>query len=175
MLVGQRKKSQKYFDLSTFNYNLYDSNPCSSLGVMNFQKWELFSGSPGIIYIYIYIPQEYSLSLDGQSYCFSWKALFISIDFNQKVLVLPNIWGDNTPSFPGVHHLFVLLLLGMLDNQHRKRERTAVSNTSSSCWERLPVWVLGQILTTLKAGVWLKSKAQLLKTSWTVREQRLRF
>ena len=47
MLVGQRKKSQKYFDLSTFNYNLYDSNPCSSLGVMNFQKWELFSGSPG--------------------------------------------------------------------------------------------------------------------------------
>ena len=48
MLVGQRKKSQKYFDLSTFNYNLYDSNLCSSLGVMNFQKWELFSGSPGI-------------------------------------------------------------------------------------------------------------------------------
>ena len=48
MLVGQRKKSQKYFDLSTFNYNLYDTNPCSSLGVMNFQKWELFSGSPGI-------------------------------------------------------------------------------------------------------------------------------
>ena len=48
MLVGQRKKSQKYFDLSTFNYNLYDSNPCSSLGVMNFQKLELFSGSPGI-------------------------------------------------------------------------------------------------------------------------------
>ena len=47
MLVGQRKKSQKYFDLSTFNYNLYDSNPCSSLGVMKFQKWELFSGSPG--------------------------------------------------------------------------------------------------------------------------------
>ena len=54
MLVGQRKKSQKYFDLSTFNYNLYDSNPCSSLGVMNFQKWELFSGSPGrstVLYI----------------------------------------------------------------------------------------------------------------------------
>ena len=24
-----------------------DSNPCSSLGVMKFQKWELFSGSPG--------------------------------------------------------------------------------------------------------------------------------
>ena len=47
VLVGQPEKSQKYFDLSTFNYNLYDSNPCSSLGVMNFQKWELFSGSPG--------------------------------------------------------------------------------------------------------------------------------
>ena len=47
MLVGQREKSRKYFDLSTFNYNLNDSNPCSSLGVMKFQKWELFSGSPG--------------------------------------------------------------------------------------------------------------------------------
>ena len=47
MLVGHREKSEKYFDLSTFNYNLYDSNPCSSLSVMNFQKWELFSGSPG--------------------------------------------------------------------------------------------------------------------------------
>ena len=51
MLVGQRKKSQKYFDLSTFNYNLYDSNPRSSLGVMNFQKWELFSGSPGTLVV----------------------------------------------------------------------------------------------------------------------------
>ena len=50
MLVGQREKSRKYFDLSTFNYNLTDSNPCSSLGVMNFQKWELFSGSPGSKY-----------------------------------------------------------------------------------------------------------------------------
>ena len=48
MLVGHKKKSQK-FDLSTFNYKLYDSNPCSSLGVMKFQKWELFSGSSGII------------------------------------------------------------------------------------------------------------------------------
>ena len=28
---------------------LNDSNLCSSLGVMNFQKWELFSGSPGTI------------------------------------------------------------------------------------------------------------------------------
>ena len=53
VLVGQRKKSQKYFDLLTFNYNLYDSNPCSSLGVMNFQKWELFSGSPGSLIVSI--------------------------------------------------------------------------------------------------------------------------
>ena len=49
MLVGQRKKSLKYFDLSAFNYNLNESNPSSSLGVMNFQKWELSSGSPGIV------------------------------------------------------------------------------------------------------------------------------
>ena len=48
MLVGQREKSQKYFDLSASNWNLNDSNPWSSLGVMNFQKWELFSGSPGM-------------------------------------------------------------------------------------------------------------------------------
>ena len=45
MLVGQREKSQKYFDLS-----------CSNLGVMNFQKWELFSGSPGnTFYISLYM------------------------------------------------------------------------------------------------------------------------
>ena len=49
LLVGQREKSQKYFDPSAFYLNLNDSNPCSSLGVMNFQKWELFSGSPGIL------------------------------------------------------------------------------------------------------------------------------
>ena len=47
MLVGQREKSQKYFDLSAFNKDLNDSVVRSSLGVMNFQKWELFSGSPG--------------------------------------------------------------------------------------------------------------------------------
>ena len=39
-MVGQREKSQKYFDLSIFSENLNDSN--SSLGVVNFQKWELF-------------------------------------------------------------------------------------------------------------------------------------
>ena len=48
MPVGQREKSQKYFDLSNFNQNLDDSNPCSSLGVTNFQQWEQFAGSPGI-------------------------------------------------------------------------------------------------------------------------------
>ena len=31
-----------------------DSNPCSSLGVMNFQKWELFSGSSGIVFVVSY-------------------------------------------------------------------------------------------------------------------------
>ena len=49
VLVGQQEKSQKYIDLSDFNYNLNDSNPWSSLGVMNFQKWELLSGSPGTL------------------------------------------------------------------------------------------------------------------------------
>ena len=56
MLVGQREKSRKYFDLSTFNYNLTDSNSCSSLGVMNFQKWELFLAHP-------VLPFEISLDL----------------------------------------------------------------------------------------------------------------
>ena len=65
VLVGQRKKSQKYFDLSTFNYNLYDSNPCSSLGVMNFQKWELFSGSPGIIRLFRPATEQFDLFLVG--------------------------------------------------------------------------------------------------------------
>ena len=46
VVVGQREKSQKYFDPSTFNKNLNDLNPCSSLGVMNFQKWELFLAHP---------------------------------------------------------------------------------------------------------------------------------
>ena len=49
VLVGQREKSQKYFDLSAFNWNLGDSNSQSSLDAMNFKKWELFSGSPGIV------------------------------------------------------------------------------------------------------------------------------
>ena len=77
MLVGQRKKSQKYFDLSTFNYNLYDSNPCSSLGVINFQKWELFSGSPDIIC--------YEIVVD-------W---LVTMD----VGIISNLGGHDTPTF----------------------------------------------------------------------------
>ena len=46
-LAGQRENSQKYFDLPVSTRNLNDSNPCSSLGAINFQKWELFSGSRG--------------------------------------------------------------------------------------------------------------------------------
>ena len=45
MLVRQRKTSQKYFDLLAFNYRLNHSNMWSPLDAMNFQKWELFSGS----------------------------------------------------------------------------------------------------------------------------------
>ena len=46
VLVGQREKSQKYIDLSPFNKNLNDLNLSSNLGFMNFQMWELFTGSP---------------------------------------------------------------------------------------------------------------------------------
>ena len=46
-LMRQWEKSHKFFDLSAFNYNLNHSNLWSTLGVMNFQRWELFSGSPG--------------------------------------------------------------------------------------------------------------------------------
>ena len=39
----QRKKSQKYFDLSAgINWNLNHSNLCSTYGAMNFQKWRHF-------------------------------------------------------------------------------------------------------------------------------------
>ena len=38
MLVGQREKSRKYFDLSTFNYNLTDSNPCKESWCYEFSK-----------------------------------------------------------------------------------------------------------------------------------------
>ena len=48
MLVEERGKSQKYFDLSAFDWDLNHSNLCSTDGAMNFQKWELFPGSPGI-------------------------------------------------------------------------------------------------------------------------------
>ena len=48
MPVVQSEQSKKYFDFSAFSKNLNHSNACSSLGAMNFQKWELFSGSPGM-------------------------------------------------------------------------------------------------------------------------------
>ena len=44
------EKNHKNTLIFRFLTSLNDSNPCSSLGVMNFQKWELFSGSPGIFY-----------------------------------------------------------------------------------------------------------------------------
>ena len=47
VLVKQRQRSQKYFDLSAFNWNLNYSNLCSTHGAMNFLKWEPFSGSLG--------------------------------------------------------------------------------------------------------------------------------
>ena len=47
MLVRRRKVSQKYFHLLGFNKNLNYSNPWSTLGVVNFRKWELYIGSPG--------------------------------------------------------------------------------------------------------------------------------
>ena len=46
VLVRQRKKSQKYFNLSSFDWNFNHSNLWSTLGAMNFKKWELLSGSP---------------------------------------------------------------------------------------------------------------------------------
>ena len=48
VLVRQREKSQKYSSLSALSWNSNHSNLLSTLGDMNFQKWELFSGSPGI-------------------------------------------------------------------------------------------------------------------------------
>ena len=59
MPAGKQEKSQKYIDLSTFNKNLSDSNPRSSLGVMNFQKWELFLAHP------VDIRQGFGLLLSG--------------------------------------------------------------------------------------------------------------
>ena len=41
------KKSQKSFNLSAFNFNWNQSILYSTLGAMDLQRWELFSGSPG--------------------------------------------------------------------------------------------------------------------------------
>ena len=49
VLERHREKSQKYFDLLPFHQNLNPSYPCSTLNAMNFQKWELFSGSSDIL------------------------------------------------------------------------------------------------------------------------------
>ena len=46
-LVKQREKSQKYFSLLPFNWNLNHSDLVRILGATNFARWELFSGSPG--------------------------------------------------------------------------------------------------------------------------------
>ena len=42
VLVEQRGKSQKYFDLSAFDWDLNHSNLCNTGGAVNFQKLELF-------------------------------------------------------------------------------------------------------------------------------------
>ena len=47
ILMRQRENSQRYFDLSAFNWNLNHSNLLSTLGAMNCEKWEFMSGSPG--------------------------------------------------------------------------------------------------------------------------------
>ena len=46
VLVRQREKSQKYDDLSSFNWYLNHSDLCSTHGAMNFLKWELFLAHP---------------------------------------------------------------------------------------------------------------------------------
>ena len=48
VLIRQREKSQKYFNHSAFNQNLNHSDLCITLGALNFQMWELYSGSSGI-------------------------------------------------------------------------------------------------------------------------------
>ena len=37
---------KKYFNISAIKQKLIHSNPLSTVGVMNFQKWELFSPTP---------------------------------------------------------------------------------------------------------------------------------
>ena len=51
VFLRQREKSQKYLDLLACNWNSNHSNLQSFLDVMNFQKWEIFSGSHGILNI----------------------------------------------------------------------------------------------------------------------------
>ena len=49
VLVRQLDESQKYLNLSALNWNLNHLNLRSTLGAINFQKWELLSCSPGIV------------------------------------------------------------------------------------------------------------------------------
>ena len=42
VLKRQQRKSQKYFELLTFNMKINHSNMLTTLGAMNFQKWEIF-------------------------------------------------------------------------------------------------------------------------------------
>ena len=51
MLVRQREKSQKYYISFSLYRKLNRSNLLRNLGTMNLNKWELFSGSPGIMQI----------------------------------------------------------------------------------------------------------------------------
>ena len=46
VLVEEQGKSQKSFDLSSFDWDLNHSNLCNTDGAMNFQNWEIFSGTP---------------------------------------------------------------------------------------------------------------------------------
>ena len=48
VLVRQREKSHKYFNLSAFNLNLNHPNLWSTFDAKNFRKWELSSVSFGI-------------------------------------------------------------------------------------------------------------------------------
>ena len=67
------RKITKILDLSAFNKNLIDSNPLSSLGTMNIQKWELFSGSPDIKNIFLT-----ALHLDRKSHFLKLFLLFLT-------------------------------------------------------------------------------------------------
>ena len=43
------RKITKYFSLSVLNWNLNHSNLSRTLDPMDFLKWDIFSGSPGMV------------------------------------------------------------------------------------------------------------------------------